>query len=138
MGTMGSDLKSMIKRHEGLRLKPYKCPAGRLTIGYGRNLEDVGITELEASFLLQQDLLRTQQDLQHALPEVLAMTENRYNALADMLFNLGLTRFLQFKKMLEALRMQDYEWAAREMLASTWAGQVGDRARELARMVREG
>ena len=26
--------------HEGMRLKPYRCPAGKLTIGAGRNLED--------------------------------------------------------------------------------------------------
>lgn len=139
-----TDLKAMIKRHEGRNIEPngrhkiYKCPAGKLTIGYGRNLEDVGISELEASFLLQQDLLRVQQDLHHVLPEALGMSENRYNALADMLFNLGLTRFMQFKKMLEALRMEDFDRAAREMLASAWAGQVGERARELARMVREG
>jgi lysozyme len=34
--------------HEGLRLKPYRCSSNKLTIGIGRNIEDVGITEEEA------------------------------------------------------------------------------------------
>ena len=39
-------LIAMLQRHEGLRLKPYKCTAGKVSIGYGRNLEDVGISEI--------------------------------------------------------------------------------------------
>ena len=42
-------------RHEGLRLTPYRCPAGRLTIGVGRNLEEKGISEQEAMVLLEND-----------------------------------------------------------------------------------
>ena len=45
----------MTKDFEGLRLKPYRCSAGKLTIGYGRNLEDVGIDEKEASMMFERD-----------------------------------------------------------------------------------
>lgn len=133
-----NNLVALVKRHEGLRLKPYRCGGNKLTIGYGRNLEDNGITETEAVFLLQQDLLRAELDLRAVLPDVVMLSESRYNALVDMMFNLGRTRFVQFKKMLEAIRMEDFQWAAREMLDSTWAAQVGPRAVELARMMREG
>lgn len=132
------DALAMIRRHEGLRLKPYRCTAGRLTIGYGRNLDDVGISREEAEVMLQNDVRRSWQDLQAALPEVSAMTPARQAALTNMMFNLGRTRFSRFRKMLEALRVEDYEWAAREMLASTWAKQVGERATELATMMKEG
>lgn len=132
------DALAMIRRHEGLRLKPYRCTAGRLTIGYGRNLDDVGISREEAEVMLQNDVRRSWQDLQAALPEVSAMTPARQAALTNMMFNLGRTRFSRFRKMLEALRLGDYEWAAREMLASTWAKQVGERATELATMMKEG
>lgn len=132
------DALAMIRRHEGLRLKPYRCTAGRLTIGYGRNLDDVGISREEAEVMLQNDVRRSWQDLQAALPEVSAMTPARQAALTNMMFNLGRTRFSRFRKMLEALRLGDYEWAAREMLASTWAKQVGERAQELAGMMKEG
>ena len=52
----------MTKDFEGLRLKPYKCTANKLTIGYGRNLEDVGITPTEANYLFQQDFARAVAD----------------------------------------------------------------------------
>ena len=45
-----------LKTDEGLRLKPYHCTAGALTIGYGRNLDAVGITEAEADILLKADI----------------------------------------------------------------------------------
>jgi len=32
-------LREMLKRHEGLRFKPYLCPAKKLTIGVGWNLD---------------------------------------------------------------------------------------------------
>ena len=32
-------IKEQLVRHEGLRLKPYRCTAGKLTIGIGRNLD---------------------------------------------------------------------------------------------------
>lgn len=31
-------IKEQLVRHEGLRLRPYRCTAGKLTIGIGRNL----------------------------------------------------------------------------------------------------
>ena len=45
----------VLREHEGLRLNPYRCPAGKLTIGYGRNLDDVGISEVEADMMLAND-----------------------------------------------------------------------------------
>ena len=34
----------LIKYHEKYRRFPYRCTAGKLTIGYGWNLDDNGIT----------------------------------------------------------------------------------------------
>ena len=56
-------LIKMIKRHEGLRLKPYKCTAGKTTIGYGRNLTNVGISESEALIMLKADLEKAVKDV---------------------------------------------------------------------------
>ena len=49
-------LRSQLERHEGLRLKPYRDTVGKLTVGYGRNLEDVGISRDEADFMLDNDI----------------------------------------------------------------------------------
>jgi len=56
-------LTDQLIKHEGLRLKPYHCPAGKLTIGVGRNLEDKGITEEEAVMLLENDIQECLKDL---------------------------------------------------------------------------
>ena len=50
------DLMESLKSQEGLRCKPYKCTSGKLTIGYGRNLEDVGISQKEAEYLFENDV----------------------------------------------------------------------------------
>lgn len=132
-----SNLLDLVKRHEGLRLKPYLCTADKLTIGYGRNLEDMGISEDEATYLLQTDIDRCYSELSvftwfHELDQI------RQEALISMLFNLGLPRFLTFKKMIARLKEKRYSEAANEMIRSRWALQVGERANELAYMVERG
>ena len=131
--------RELIKRHEGLRLKPYRCPAGKLTIGYGRNLEDVGISEEEAEVLLQNDLRRAVETAARCAAEhgVLFETlpDDAKVVLTDMAFNLGF-RLSGFRRMFAALKRGDYEEAAREMLDSLWARQVGNRARKLAEIMK--
>jgi len=51
-----------------LRLKPYRDSVGKLTIGVGRNLDDVGISAEEADVLLANDIAKAQAELKQALP----------------------------------------------------------------------
>ena len=127
----------LIIKHEGLRLKPYKCPADKWTIGVGRNLEDVGITEAEAMTMLANDIYRVERELE-SLSFSRHLNAARTAAITDMLFNLGLSRFLRFRKMIAALEAQDYERAADEALNSKWARQVGHRAQTIAAMLSAG
>ncbi len=124
----------LIKRHEGLRLKPYLCPAGKLTIGYGRNLEDNGISETEAIQLLEHDVSKAFNDAQ-TLPCFRSLTPVRQAVMVDMTFNLGLSRLTQFHKMFAAIEHQDWETTGNEMLNSRWARQVGQRAQTLSQMM---
>ena len=57
------NIKDFIIKHEGLKLKPYICPAGKITIGVGRNIEDNGISEDEAMYLLNNDIKRCKTEL---------------------------------------------------------------------------
>jgi len=127
---------------EGLRLKPYHCTAGKLTIGIGRNLDDVGITKAEAMMLLGADLDRVEAELDRALPWWRYMSDRRQQVLANMCFNMGLgnsTRgLLSFRNTLAAMQRGDYAAAARGMLDSAWARQVGNRAKRLAKMMEQG
>ena len=132
------ELEDLLVKHERLVLKPYRCTAGKLTIGVGRTLDDNGITVPEAKMLLRHDLTRTRFALEKVLPGFLALSKPRRMALIDMCFNLGLPRFLQFKQMLAAVVAGDFNRAAKEMLSSAWATQVGQRAQTLATMMQEG
>ena len=128
---------SLTRRYEGLNLFPYRCPTGHLTIGYGHNLEQ-GISKEAAEFLLQEDMVRTQREVQKAFAWWKNLDEVRQFVLLDMCFNMGLANLRTFKKFLLALCRHDYTAASREMLDSRWAVQVGYRSRELAEMMQTG
>jgi lysozyme len=123
---------------EGVRLKPYRCTAGKLTIGIGRNLDDRGITMGEATILLANDIAVVTQDLDRALPWWTTLSEVRQRVMVNMAFNLGISRLLGFKNTLTLIKIAKYEDAAKEMLDSNWARQVGPRAIRLAKMMRDG
>ncbi|HYF56553.1 MAG TPA: glycoside hydrolase family protein [Salinarimonas sp.] len=133
-----ANLTQQLIRHEGLRLKPYRDTEGKLTVGVGRNLDDRGISESEALYLLANDIAIAEKDLDRNAPWWRQLSGPRRQALLNMVFNLGWPRLSGFRSMLAALQTGDYEVAAKEMLDSKWAAQVGNRAKELAGMVRSG
>lgn len=130
-------LRSQLERHEGLRLKPYRDIVGKLTVGYGRNLEDVGISRDEADFMLDNDIDQVEQYLE-TVDEYNELDEVRQTVLANLCFNVGFHGLMKFKRMWAALGRGDYSRAADEMLDSKWARQVGYRAQELAEIMRTG
>lgn len=129
---------SYTKKYEGLRLKPYRCSAGKLTIGYGHNLEDVGITLEQAEQMLRLDLEYANMECYAAIPAFARLDEARKFVLLDMCFNMGIKKLLTFKKMLAAVEQGFYDRASYEMLDSKWAIQVGGRAAELAEIMKTG
>ncbi len=134
-----SRLIEQLKRHEGLKLKPYKCSAGKLTIGYGRNIEDKGISEVEAEDMLYHDIKETESELVSKLTLIMdELNMARRDVLINMAFNMGVSGLFKFKKMLSALTISDYGEASLQMLDSKWARQVGVRADELAEQMRVG
>lgn len=133
-----SSLDELLIYHEGLRLKPYRDGADRLTIGVGRNLDDTGISREEALMLLHNDIERIKRELDANLPWWRSLSEARQKVLVSMAFNLGTNGLLGFSRMLSYLQDGDYSAAAEEMLSSIWANQVGNRALELAEMMENG
>lgn len=123
--------------HEGLRTKVYTCPAGKLTIGVGRNLEDKGITKNEALFLLQNDIAECRNDLRNFW-WFERLDPIRQKVLIDMRLNLGSAGFRKFKKMIACLEIGDYAGASEQMMDSRWYKQVGDRGKRLVRMMYTG
>lgn len=134
---MSARLREMLIRHEGLRNKAYVDSVGKITVGVGRCIDSLGISNDEAMLLLSNDIARITLEA-GTLNFFNSLDVIRQDAIMDMLFNLGLTHFLEFKKMISALCAGNYSEAASEMLSSSWASQVGPRAIELAQMIRTG
>jgi lysozyme len=135
---MGIDrIHDLLIRHESVQLKPYYDSVGKLTIGIGRNLTDVGIS-LETAFqMLDEDLRQVEADLS-TFPWFLDMDPVRQDAMRDFRFNLGAGGMRTFKNTLAELEAKHYDAAADRLLASKWARQVKGRAVTLAEMVRHG
>ncbi|MCK9335929.1 MAG: glycoside hydrolase family protein [Candidatus Cloacimonetes bacterium] len=146
-------IKVQLVRHEGLRLKPYRCTAGKLTIAIGRNLDDRGISQKEAYAMLERDIQDCEQWLLDEIPEIYnKLDEVRQSVLLNMCISIPQSRFaplrepcylginglLGFKNTLAFMKAGDWERAANNMLVSHWAKQVGRRAIELSELMRKG
>jgi len=132
------DVYSQLQRDEGVRLHPYSDSVGKLTIGIGRNLTDVGISIAEASLLLTNDVSAVQTQLQSNLNWWANLNEARQGALINIAFNIGWSGLLGFHNTLTLLEAGDYNGAAAEVLKSKWAAQVGARATRLSEQIRTG
>jgi len=137
------DIINDLKRFEGYRTKPYddfdgkefhsgKCLKGKLTIGIGRNLNDVGLRDEEIMFLLRNDIQECIDDLERIFPDLHKYPENAVRGLINMRFNLGPKGFRNFKKMIEAIKNQDWKKARDEAIDSRWCNQVGSRCKFIA------
>jgi len=131
-------LKKVLVRYEGFKFYPYIDTVGKITIGIGRNLSDVGITEDEAFYLLENDIKKAEKEAKEIFPEFDQLNDIRQEIIINMLFNLGKPRFLTFKKFIQAVKEKDFKKAAQEMLNSKWAKQVKNRAKELAYAMENG
>jgi lysozyme len=130
--------QAQLKVDEGVKRFPYRDTVGKLTIGCGRNLEDVGLSDEEINFLLTQDLYRADMTARTLFPGFERLSDARKAVLVNMAFNLGQTRLAGFHRLREAVKEQDWEQAAKEMIDSRWASQVGNRAVRLANQMRTG
>lgn len=140
-------------RHEGTRRDAaglhiaYRCTSGALTIGYGHNLDanpvpglgaNSRISDDQAMRLLQTDVFSVQSQVERSANWSGLLVYPRYAVLVNMAYNLGISGLLGFKNTLGMVRRGDYSGAAKGMLASKWAAQVGQRAQELARQMETG
>jgi lysozyme len=137
---MSSFAQEYVKQNEGLKLKMYKCTAGYNTIGYGHNLDTKSISKIACDVIFADDFA----EVEEALVEILgihfsALNEYRQAVLVDLMFNVGRSGFLDFKKMIEALKKAQYGLAADELLDSKYAREdVPKRAERNAFMLRSG
>jgi lysozyme len=119
-----SELLVLLKRHEGLRLLPYRDTCGILTIGYGHNLAEpiaLDVAELQ----LKHDV----EAIAHQVAGVIGddvwprLAPARQAALVDMGF-MGPAKLARFDKLIAAVRSGDWARAQEEALNSRWAVEV--------------
>jgi lysozyme len=131
-------LKNMLVQEEGYSQFIYQDTQGIWTAGIGRNMQRRGLSMAEALYLLENDINYFTEQLDKKIPFFKMLDDVRQIVLIDMAFNLGINSLLNFKKMINALNNADYASAAREMLDSKWAKQVGRRAIRLSKMMETG
>ena len=148
-------LRNELIADEGIRLKPYICPAGFLTTGVGHNLDanpltpdqraiighdgrKAPITIQQAMVILDNDIDLTVSAITKALPWFSALDGVRQRVLVNMAFNLGVDGLLKFKNTLKLIQYGHYAEASLAMLQSLWARQVGARAKRLSKLMEKG
>lgn len=119
--TASKNIISIIKEFEGLSLKPYLCPAGIPTIGYGSTyyedgskvkLTDTPITEEKAIELLLFSLTQYINAVKKFVS--VALNQNQFDALVDFTYNTGISAF-QKSTLLIKLNQGDYKGASDEL-----------------------
>lgn len=148
-----AEMITRLKMHEGCSLKPYKCPAGKLTIGIGRNVEDNpltaeelrvigdwkhGITREAAHYLCRNDIERCIADLQKHLKFFDGLDKERKYALIDLCFQLGINGLLKFKRTLGSIAVGNYNLASEQLLESKYASQVPTRSKRISKLIKNG
>jgi len=121
---------------EGFRGQPYVCTGGKVTIGYGFNLDDWPLTEAECLPILKSRAERVKTDLANRIGCFYALPERAQDVLVNMGYQMGVSGLLGFKRFLRALELRKYEDAYHEMCQSRWYQQTPNRARRLADVIR--
>lgn len=137
MTSYDTQLIEQLKKHEGLVLKPYKCPVGKLTIGYGHNLEDNGLSKSACEYILIEDIEEAKRNLYAIFTRDFfdSLSNNQKIALVDMMFNLGMSRFLTFKKFILAVKQRNFDRASVEIIHSKAYTQAKRRYQLLAEQI---
>jgi len=140
---MSPDAREHVRRHlfedEGLRLKPYTDTVGKLTIGIGRNLTDVGISAMEAYDMLDHDIDKAVHALVDRYPWFPDLDPVRQAVLVNLCFNMGPASLAKFVNTLAAIERGDYVAAARGLKMSLWFRQVqASRSMRLVNMLISG
>ena len=142
--TLRSKIIEDLIHHEGKKNKVYLDTKKIETIGVGRNLRDVGLSDDEVLYLLNNDINTVEKQLDTYFPWWRGKKEKVRRMLISFVFNVGIGTARKFVKMMKAIELDRYHTAAQELLfndkgePSKYSKQVGRRAKELAKWLKEG
>ena len=139
--------KNAIKSDEGFCAQPYIDSVGVCTIGFGTThyapgkpvtMVDPPIDKPTGAVFMQTDLWTAVEDAQALFSTFDQMSSVRQEVVANMAYNLGMSRLSGFSKMIQACDVCDWNTAADEMIDSRWFAQVGTRSMRLVNQMRDG
>lgn len=115
-----------------------EAPVGKLTLGYGWNIQDNGCPQEIAIFAMRFYASKADEELTKRLSYYDALDDIRKVVICDMAYNMGERDVESFHGMLTAIQKQDFTTASIAMLNSIWAKKVGNRAITLSKMMQTG
>jgi lysozyme len=128
-------LAAQLTEDEGRRLRLYTDTRGQVTVGVGHNLSDNGISNAICNALLAEDMALAAAAVAERWPWSGALPDAQWCVLINLAFNVGAQSLAGFVHFLAAMQDSDWQWAARELEASRWFGEVGERGpRMIARL----
>ncbi|OZI79929.1 glycoside hydrolase family protein [Bordetella genomosp. 2] len=136
---MINELTRLLRGDEGEVLHAYQDHLGYWTIGVGRLIDKRkggGISRTESALLLSNDIAEKEAELDRRLPWWRELPDARRAVILAMAFQMGVDGLLSFKNTLALVRADNFDGAARGMLASLWARQTPERAHRMAEQMR--
>lgn len=119
---ISSNCTNLVKKYEGFRSKPYKCPAGIPTIGYGStfylngekvSMYDSEISETFASELLENVLNYFAKKVDNIIK--VSLNQNQFDALVSFTYNIGIGAFTK-STLITKLNIADFQGASKEFV----------------------
>ena len=140
------DVKAMIKRHEGVRNRPYKDSLGLWTVGVGHLIGDGKSLPPEYDRTFSDEEINSMFEEDYAAHKAAAeqipgfnnLNQTGQGALTDLTFNMGGKWYKRWPKFTKNISEGNTEEAAKSLEDSKWYGQVGNRAPEIVSMIRAG
>ena len=140
-----TDVEAMLIQQEGTgpqtaqgRFLPYLDTVGKLSIGYGRNLTDNGVSQVEARGMLGNDIVIAMQIVRQLFSVYDQLSRPRQLVLISMAYNLGQAKFSKWPRFIDAVHRGDWQTAAMELLDSKAARtDAPSRYKQLATMMLE-
>ena len=133
-------LRRRIKKNEGFSLTPYKDQLGHLTVGYGHLIlsYETHLTENKNNKAQLKDLFI--QDFNQALNDYKKLIKHKNHnkkdeeLLIEMVFQMGASKVLKFKKLMSNMRKNKKHLVCFEMMNSLWYTQTPNRVKNLIKV----
>lgn len=132
---MTTELAKQLRLEEGVKEAAYADQFGYLTIGVGRLIDkrkEGKLSSSEIDFLLNNDLISIYADVTQTYPWAKNLSQPRFDALAQMRFQLGKAGLAAFVNTLKAMQAGNWQSVANGIRSSLWHQQTTARAERIA------